>query len=229
MKAFLFCFFFITIALLGLPILVAAQNSSLYSQRPGSGSLRNFRVVLDPGHGGRDSATRANGVYEKNLVLEIAKIVKGELQGRGFEVVMTRDTDDFISLPDRAAVTGDVFISIHANTVADTIGPSVRSMIKGMDIYTDENMQFSPDLPQRSKLLASQFQQSLRTLQGIRMRGIRQKSLAVLTKNQSPAILIELGFLSNEEDLKFLTATSNQKKLAEAFVKAIVGYQNAVR
>lgn len=185
-----------------------------------------FRVVLDPGHGGKDSVTRANGFYEKDIVLDIAKEIKDHLNKNGFEVIMTRESDEFISLSDRAAVSGDVFISLHANSVADTIGPSVRSMIKGMEIYTGKNSQNNSELKTRSKALASIFQIQLSALDGISSRGIKEKQLAVLTQNQSAAILIELGYLTNEEDLAFLTSKDNYKQIAEAFSKALKAYQS---
>ena len=186
-----------------------------------------FRVVLDPGHGGRDSATRADGFQEKHLVLSIAKEVRNYLEEHGFEVIMTRDSDEFISLSDRAAIKGDVFISLHANTVADTIGESVRSSIKGMEVYTSKSMESGSEILDKSKALAGALQYELGFLQGIKLRGMKQKSLAVLNKNQSPAILVELGFISNKEDLAFLTNHDNYKQIAEAFVRAVKAYQMA--
>ena len=185
-----------------------------------------FKVVLDPGHGGRDSVTRANGYSEKNIVLTIALEIKKQLQERGFDVVMTRDSDFFIALEDRAAIKGDLFISLHANSVADSIGPSVRTMIKGIEIYVDERMRNSLHL-EKSKSFASVLHKHLSLLQGIKPRsGVKQKPLAVLSSNQSPAVLVELGFLTNLEDLAFLTNEASYKKMATAFCEAIVAYRD---
>lgn len=183
-------------------------------------------VVLDPGHGGRDSATRVDGFQEKHLVLSVSKEIFKYLDKEGFKVIMTRDTDEFISLSNRASITGDVFISLHANTVADTIGESVRSSIKGMEIYTSKLMENGPELLMKSKTLATVLKSELGLLQGIGLRGVKQKSLAVLDKNQSPAVLVELGFLSNKEDLAFLTNSDNYRQIAVAFVKALKAYQS---
>lgn len=213
---------FILFLLLNTVLAQSLQNQ----QSKSTGMPKAFRVVLDPGHGGKDSVTRANGFYEKDIVLDIAKEIKDHLNKNGFEVIMTRESDEFISLSDRAAVSGDVFISLHANSVADTIGPSVRSMIKGMEIYTGKNTQNNSELKTRSKALASIFQIQLSALDGISSRGIKEKQLAVLTQNQSAAILIELGYLTNEEDLTFLTSKDNYKQIAEAFSKALKAYQS---
>lgn len=188
-----------------------------------------FSIVLDPGHGGKDSATRADGFYEKHIVLDIAKGIKKHLVNHGFDVVLTREVDEFVSLSDRSAYVGDIFISLHANTVPDTIGPSVRTMIKGIEIFTDYSIVNRPVLLSNSKLLAEMFKQQLAEVKGVRMRGVKQKPLAVLNKNESPAILIELGFISNKEDLAFLINAENHKPLADAFVRAIDAYQLAVK
>lgn len=186
-----------------------------------------FRIVLDPGHGGRDSVTRAEGVYEKDIVLTIAKEIRSHLEKNGFEVIMTRSTDEFVPLWERAMIKGDVFISLHANSVADTIGPSVRSMIKGMEIYTGKSSDVDTVLMNKTQILAAKFKEQLTGLQGINCRFVKQKSLAVLNKNRSAAILIELGFLTNPEDLAFLTNKNNYQQIADAFVNAIKAYQLA--
>jgi N-acetylmuramoyl-L-alanine amidase len=185
---------------------------------------KKIRVILDPGHGGKDSVTQVDGIQEKNLVLTISKEIKKHLLEKGFEVVMTREGDEFVPLSDRAKYSGDVFISIHANSVPDTIGPSVRSMIKGMEIYTATTMENSGFLLEKSSLLANAFEKKLRKLQGIAVRGVKKKPLAVLQSNVSPAIMVELGFMTNKEDLMFLTNRDNQKRLGIAFADALQAY-----
>jgi N-acetylmuramoyl-L-alanine amidase len=207
---------------LALLLLLAASFVSGQSQ-----PLQNkFKVVLDPGHGGRDSVTKANGYSEKNVVLTVALEIKKQLQEKGLEVLMTRDSDVYITLEDRAALKGDLFISLHANSVADSIGPSVRTMINGIEIYVDGRMRNSLHL-QKSKSFASVLHKHLSQLQGIKPRsGVKQKPLAVLSNNQSPAVLVELGFLTNLEDLAFLTSEASCKKMATAFCEAIIAYRD---
>lgn len=207
----------------------ASARDGILSDTLKRGTGVKFRVVLDPGHGGRDSATRAGAISEKHLVLSIARVVKARLEQEGFEVVMTREQDEFVSLSQRALVKGDVFISLHANTVADTVGEGIRSMIKGMEIYTTKRIEGNENYTEKSMQLAMAFQQQLSKLRGINLRGIKEKSLAVLNLNQSPAILIELGFISNKEDLAFLINHLNYPHIASAFVKAIKIYRSSRR
>jgi N-acetylmuramoyl-L-alanine amidase len=83
------------------------------------GALGINTIVLDPGHGGKDTGARAWGIREKDIVLQIAKRVRDKLKANGVNVIMTRETDRFIPLPGRAMITNksnaDLFISIHAN------------------------------------------------------------------------------------------------------------------
>ena len=153
-------------------------------------------------------------ISETKRILELA----------GYEVLMTRTNDEYISLSERTYIQGDVFISLHANMVADSIGPSVRSMIKGMEIYTSPSMK-NQKLVNESSLMAKSFEKNLKMLHGINVRGVKKKNLAVLDNNSSAAILIELGFLSNEEDLAFLSDKSNYVKIATAIKNAVKHYQ----
>jgi N-acetylmuramoyl-L-alanine amidase len=88
---------------------------------PVTASLGVRKLVLDPGHGGNDSGARARGIWEKDITLEIARELRTLLRRARYEVVMTRDTDAFVSLRNRAEVANveraDLFVSIHVNSV----------------------------------------------------------------------------------------------------------------
>jgi N-acetylmuramoyl-L-alanine amidase len=88
---------------------------------PVTASLTVKKVVLDPGHGGNDSGARAQGVWEKEITLEIARDLRGLLKRAQYDVAMTRDTDAFVSLRQRAQIANveraDLFVSIHVNSV----------------------------------------------------------------------------------------------------------------
>jgi len=204
--------------------LTKVLGSDLAGVKPG-----RFRVVLDPGHGGRDSATKAEGFYEKDVVFNIALETKKQLEAKGFEVILTRTDDTFIPLTDRPKIKGDAFISLHANTVPERIGPSVRSMIKGIEIFTESTMSDTKVL-EESKLLASHLWNSLNDVEGMNVRGnVKQKPLAVLRNNESPAVLIELGYLTNKEDLAFLTDRYCYQRIADALCSAIEEYRKDKR
>jgi len=205
----------------------AKSKESLNEEKPGK-----FRIVLDPGHGGKDNAAQIGGIYEKNLVLEISKEIKQVLEEKGYEVVMTRETDVFVPLRDRASVKGDIFVSVHVNTA-----PSNRPSSNGMDIYVSKYMKADststsrtyvkagPDLSTSRDRLAMAFKNELTKLDGIRMNQLKESNLNVLQNNTAPAILVELGYITYERDLKFITDRENQKKIANAFAEAIQVYQ----
>ncbi|MBC8053322.1 MAG: N-acetylmuramoyl-L-alanine amidase [Sphingobacteriaceae bacterium] len=183
----------------------------------GTGKLR---IVLDPGHGGKDSSHKAGGVYEKDLALEISQVIKSVLEEKGHEVVMTRESDVFVPLKDRVALPGDIFLSVHINTA-----PTQRPNLNGMDILVSKDAKQGSVLTIARDRLASSFFTELGKLQGIKMNFLNEQRLFVLQNNPAPAILIELGYLTNSRDLKFLTDKENQKKIANTFADAIQAYQ----
>jgi len=91
---------------------------------PIESSSRVHVIVIDAGHGGKDRGTMApHGMDEKDIVLDVAKRVRMLLEGAGIKVIMTRDTDDFISLPERTVIAArsgaDLFVSVHVNSNQD--------------------------------------------------------------------------------------------------------------
>jgi len=183
-----------------------------------------FTVVLDPGHGGKDNTAYVDGIYEKDLVLEISKNIKSALEKNGFNVVTTRSTDEFIALSERVKNKGDVFISIHVNsTPANYKGAKPN----GMDIYVPNKYRMSDStLLNKSVSLGSSFKTELSDLDIKMSKDFKEASLYVLGNNPSPSILLELGYLDNKTDLQHLTSKVYQDKLAESFVKAINDYKS---
>jgi len=114
-----------------LPVSPAPENSAFsLAQQLG---LKVRRIVLDPGHGGKDPGAIANGLQEKDLVLKIARLVKPLLEQQiGCEVVLTRESDVFISLEERTAIANtrnaDLFLSLHLNA-----HPSPK--LRGLETY----------------------------------------------------------------------------------------------
>ncbi len=115
------------------PVVTAKKNVPVPVNRPKENPFRARRVVIDPGHGGRDPGAMANGLKEKHLVLDIAKRVKRELEKKGrYEVILTRSTDKFLELEERAMVANnkdaDIFVSIHVNA-------SRNRNVRGLETY----------------------------------------------------------------------------------------------
>jgi len=174
--------------------------------------------MLDPGHGGKDSGTwpRGSSAYpEKALVLDIAKQVGQNLSARGARVIMTRSTDVFPSLEQRAILAdrsgADLFVSVHANSA-----PRNRAA-SGVEahIYTQ---------PTAASTRAAQCIVAALNRAGIETRGIKRSNLHVLREHSRPAVLMECGFLTNSHDAALLNNGSYRAKLAAAIAEGIASY-----
>jgi N-acetylmuramoyl-L-alanine amidase len=166
------------------------------------------RIVIDVGHGGTDTgAIGINGLEEKDVVLDIAlKILKLNEQAENpLEIYLTRYGDTLISLSDRTklakALKADVFISLHCNH-ADN--PNAR----GIEVYVgNATTQFSKD----AAWLAFQFQAEFKKQLGFESRGVKFANFQVLreTINYFPSMLLELGFLSNVDEVDYFSKLQN--------------------
>lgn len=198
-------------------------------------------VVLDPGHGGEDSGAICGAVMEKDLTLDVAKRASRLLRAAGFRTVMTRETDHYVSLEERASLANrnddSLFISIHFND-------NKTSSTAGIETY------FSPgQLPQRwlfswlpflqqsasnpltakSEQLASFLQTALLGQTGAVNRGIKTERFYVIANVRHPAVLVEGGFITNPEELASLRNPAYREKLAAAITKAVEDFRAAAR
>jgi N-acetylmuramoyl-L-alanine amidase len=178
---------------------------------PGAGNFHT--VVLDAGHGGHDRGARAlSGKNEKDLCLDVALRMKPLLERAGLRVVMTRTTDRFIPLSQRVQasnrIRGSIFVSVHFNWAR-------RRAARGIETYHYVN---SP----QSRRLAANIQQELLRAYSTPNRGVKTARFYVLRNNQRPAVLMELGFLSNPEDNRFVQDPRVRQRLAEAAARGII-------
>ena len=193
---------------------------------------KTFKVCIDPGHGDEDIGTEGiNGSYEKDIVLNIGLELGKLLKENNIDVVYTRIDDNLPwcqsaneSLKERLKVSKisnvDVFISIHCNsdyTATDAKG--IETWYKNGD---DASYAFASYLQYELGELDYTYNRGLKTYES------KEDALAVLELNENTAALVELGFLSNFQDEKFLTSKSGQKKCAEALSKAILDYKEEV-
>lgn len=217
---------------------------------PGTG-ISGRLVVVDPGHGGRDTgAIGAGGTEEKEVVLSIARRVRSLLEIRGYEVVMTRDRDEYIPLPVRVMTAnqagGDLFVSIHSNAAENlgARGPETFYYSSASDRFAAElarleNLAAAADdlsgpgewsraaspLPSgrigESRRLAGEVQKRLAGLSPENDRGVRTAEFFVLRHTQMPAILVEAGFLTNRIEEDLLADLEYQERIAEAIAAGI--------
>ena len=177
-----------------------------------SDTLRGSTIVVDAGHGGKDSGAPGRKSLEKNHALDIARRLRTELQKRGANVLMTRDGDYFISLQGRSdfanARQADVFISVHLDS-AD------NSSASGSSVYYTS----SQSLP-----LAREVSQELVRATGLSNRGIHQRRLWVTRKTTMPSVLTESAYMSNARDEALLMKPEFRQKIASALAQGISNY-----
>jgi N-acetylmuramoyl-L-alanine amidase len=171
-------------------------------------------VVVDPGHGGKDSgAPGLGGLLEKNVVLPIGQRVAAILEQNGVNVVLTRNSDTFVPLQgivdiaERANAT--LFVSIHANSVDN------RPDVNGLEVYYYDSGYNLAEVVRRS---------ILQNISTIKDRGTRKARFYVLRKSSMPSILVETGYMTGREDNPRLGSTEYQNRMAEAIARGILRY-----
>ncbi|MGE8206125.1 SH3 domain-containing protein [Heyndrickxia sp. NPDC080065] len=162
--------------------LVTNSNKKVDTQKGIEGKI----IIIDPGHGGRDSGTIGFlGTLEKNITLKTAKILYEKLLNAGANVLLTRKDDNYISLPSRVNISqmnqADAFISLHYDSNND-------QSVTGHTSYYYHSIH---------KKLAQDINQEISSVTDINDRGVRFGDFHVLRENNQPAVLLELGYLSN--------------------------------
>jgi len=185
----------------------------LFSLRPAK-----LVIVIDAGHGGTDPGTMsANGIYEKDINLAIAKKIAASLSKAHYKVIMVRQDDSTFSLEQRYELANnqqaDLFISVHANAIEN------NADVSGMQVL------YYPDTTQHNAELAQQMLTSLLQATSASDKGaIARPDLAVLRGTTMKSLLIETGFMTNEQEAEKLLQTTYQQKIATAVTKAVDGY-----
>ena len=168
-------------------------------------------VVIDVAHGGKDSGSNLESIMEKDVVLQIAQEINELNDNNKIKIILTRETDDFISLQDRVQLANskqaDLIISLHANY-------GEKKDIRGLEIYAKNNF-----LSEESMLLADVVKNKFPD--NIPFKSIQTANFMLLKQSPCPAILVELGYLSNIDDRAVLTSEEGQWEIAEAIYKAI--------
>ncbi|MGE6629112.1 SH3 domain-containing protein [Bacillus sp. NPDC077027] len=184
------------------------------SSSAGTGSLQGKTIVLDPGHGGKDSGTiGADGAFEKSVTIKTANLLAGKLRASGANVYLTRSDDTFISLQSRVATShyrnADAFISIHYDSFID---PSVR----GSTAYYYHST--------KDRGLASSVHSEVAKRSQIPDKGVMFGDYFVLRENQRPSLLYELGYLSNPQEEAIIYSSSYQERITEGMTEGLKQY-----
>ena len=171
------------------------------------------KICVDPGHGGDDNGAQWGDAHEDDINLAVAYLLRSELEKSGFEVVMTRERDVYVSLADRCRIANnskaDLFVSIHCDAWHDVT-------VKGISthVYLGAN-EFSHRVGDAIlETLLIMFPEHVN-------RGVKMSNFYVLRNTIMPAVLIECEFLSNPATRAFLKEPENQLSIAQAIVAGI--------
>lgn len=179
-------------------------------QSKSSNPLKGKTIVLDPGHGGSDQGASSNTPkksLEKNYTLKTAKELKKILTKEGAKVKMTRTKDEYVSLNDRN-IKGDAYISIHNDSLDS-------SNANGATVYW---------LQDNQEALAQTLNSNIQKKALLTNRGARQQNYQVLRQTNVPAVLLELGYISNPTDESMITDQIHRQVVEQAIVDGLKQY-----
>lgn len=175
--------------------------------------LSGVCVVLDAGHGGKDGGTVGSNVIEKEINLSVVLFLKDILQAYGGEVILTRSTDENLELSEGIEIANqadaDLFVSLHCNYYEDD------ASVSGLECY------YYPDNTE-SRKYAESIISSAKESESISVREAKAESYYVLSETAMPAVLIEMGFLSNHAECQRLANSDYQGLLAEKIAEGIL-------
>ena len=216
---FLFFFFFMLL----LPVaLLAAGRRQVW--------------VIDAGHGGRDVGTEGSRVNEKDITLKVARrvaeLVRANL--RDVKVVMTRESDRFLTLEQRCAIAnnagGDLFLSIHVNAAPEAprvkgtetyFGPVGATSVRGVE---SARRRFQ----QKSELLAWELQKHYGLAGRPISRGVKRERYYVVLYTMMPSVLTEIGFISNPGEQAYMTSKEGQEEIAQCIFRGLKDYRETL-
>ena len=195
-------------------IYVPSEISKVNLESSGAQPRGYYKVFIDAGHGGTDPGALGYGYRESDLNLQVAKKVESKLKSKGIDVKMSRNSDIFYSLSERAEMANDygadAFVSIHQNSAE-------AKSANGIETYYNRNKE-------EDKPLSNDIQTQVISQTGANNRGVKNAEFTVLVKSKMISALVECGFITNELEVKKLSDSSYQDKLATGIANGIEEY-----
>ena len=189
------------------------KSSQKKTEQAISKKVKNKVIVIDPGHGGLDTGALRGNVLEKDLTLDIALKLRECLRDMGMKnIIMTRSTDKTLTLDERVQIANnnnaDIFVSVHINA-------SVKTEINGIEThyYSDNGYKVA-------KVVHKELMKNVNATD----RGLFKSKFYVINHTEAPAVLLELGFISNEQERSSLKSDKRQMASAQAIADGIVNY-----
>lgn len=197
-------------------------------------------IVLDPGHGGHDNGATSSFGFEKTFTLDVANCARMLLLQAGYKVVLTRNSDTFVSLGDRVQLANQysnaLFISIHFNSGGAgtgletyTLAPrGVPSMMADGPRLADNDPCAGHANDPQNIALATATHAALVVRSRMFDRGIKRARFVVIRDIRIPGVLIEGGFLSNPYDARLIATPAYRQQMASSILQAVQNYRRAV-
>ncbi len=198
---------------LKITITKAKEEVKPVVDKPSKKNATKNKVVLDAGHGGSDYGAIREGINEKDITLDVTQRVESILRSKGYKVALTRKNDVYVSLEDRVEFSEgeepEIFVSIHVNSAVSTDPSGIETH------YYHEY----------SKELAEVVHKHLvKEIPNTKNRGLFKSKFYVINHTTVPAILVEMGFLSNVDERNELITDSRKQKTAKAIAEGIIEY-----
>lgn len=173
---------------------------------------KQINVVIDVSHGGSDLGATVKSVSEKKIIEQIAKKIKSS--NENVRIHFTRNEDKFLSLQDRVnyinQLKPDLVLSIHINA-------NLKSDKSGLEFYISNENEFT----EKSTEIAKGISHKLSENKIFKINELKTAPFFILKKSQAPAVLVELGYLTNENDFKHLTDDKTQDIIANSISEYI--------
>lgn len=197
----------------------------------GRSGARSRWIVVDAGHGGADpGAVGRGGRQEKAIVLDIARRLSDILTRNGYDVLLTRDKDYFVPLMRRNRMglndKAGVFVSLHVNWARLSSASGIETWVAPLSHpeFAALPAETASRLYEENRAFAAVAQRTLTRDTGAKDRGVKEGAFRALRGLRIPAILVEMGFLSNRAEAARLELSSYRQILAEGLARAILSY-----
>lgn len=196
-------------------VLSRGENGSIVLEFERAQPLRGKRIIVDPGHGGSDPGCISySGLYEKHLTMSVAGYLIPKLERSGAQVIATRTGDETVNVYERVDLAnragGDIYVSLHMNSFR-------TSQKSGVEVYYYSNVA-------QARRLALSIHSRLLEKTGFTDSGIRTARFVVLKGTSMPAVVCEMGYLSNPDNERFLRNKGFHEILAQAVYEGICDY-----
>lgn len=200
---------------LSIKFLVAAASFACFAfVSPSKNEPKKINVVIDAGHGGNDFGAKFDSFTEKEIVAQITQKIKSLNQNENVEIVLTRSSDEPVSLQQRAdlinSIKPDVVISLHVNSSQVTTNSGVALYVAKENPTKD-----------KARAIALNIGEKFKKNHNFVVSEVKEAPFFVLNKSEAPGVILELGYISNDGDRAYLTDGQQQTRIARTILECI--------